>query len=65
MSDLESRIVDLELRFMKMERFAEELSRVVAEQGRTIDLLVSEGKELRTQVFASGQSIGDERPPHY
>jgi SlyX protein len=65
MSDLEARIVDLELRFMKMERFAEDLSRVVAEQGRTVDLLVAEGKELRAQLFASEQAVGDEKPPHY
>ncbi len=65
MSDLEARVVDLELRFMKVERFAEELSAVVAARGKTIDALVAEGKELRARLLASEDAIGDEKPPHY
>lgn len=65
MSDLDARVVDLELRFMKLERFTEELSDVIAAQGRTIEALVAEGKELRARLLASTGPLVDEKPPHY
>jgi len=66
MPDLESRIVDLELRFMTLQRFADELSEVVAEQGRAIDALVAANDELRARLSgASETGGGDEKPPHY
>lgn len=62
----EARIVDLELRFMKLERFTHELSDVVAEQRREIDALTLETKRLRERL-AEGESEGpsEDRPPHY
>jgi len=66
MAEPESRIVDLELRFMTLERFAHELSDVVAEQGRRIDALTLETKRLREQLSEDERdSPGSERPPHY
>ena len=77
MPDLESRTVDLELRFMKLERELAELSEVVASQQRTIDALRADALQRRardvdtgpTHVDASGPSreerLRDEKPPHY
>jgi len=68
MSELDSRVVDLELRFMKLERFAQELSDVVAEQRRQIDALTLETKRLRERLSEEGGEEGapsNERPPHY
>jgi SlyX protein len=66
MTEHEPRLVDLELRFMKLERFAHELSDVVAAQGRTIDMLTAETKRLRAQLSddEGGQPL-NEKPPHY
>jgi predicted mannosyl-3-phosphoglycerate phosphatase (HAD superfamily) len=54
MTEHDARLVDLELRFMKLERFTHELSDVVAEQGQKIDRLTLEG-----------EPPPDEKPPHY
>lgn len=65
-SALEARLVDLELRYMKLERFAHELSGVVAEQQRVIDALTAETKRLRDRVIDEGQAVAPaEKPPHY
>jgi SlyX protein len=62
----ESRLVDLELRFMKLERFAQDLSDVIADQGRKIDALTHETKRLREQLSQDdGEALPSERPPHY
>jgi uncharacterized coiled-coil protein SlyX len=66
MAELESRVVDLELRFMKLERFAQELSDVVADQRRQIDALTLETKRLRDRLSEEdGEGPSNERPPHY
>ena len=65
MEPLESRLVDLELRFMKLERYAQELSDVVAEQQRRIEALLSETKRLRERATQDEPAIGNEKPPHY
>ncbi len=71
---IESRVMDVELRFMKLERFTQELSDVVAEQGRAIDALRSETKRLRALVSeglegserdARQTEQPDDKPPHY
>lgn len=63
--ELEKRVVDLELRFMKLERYARELSDVVAGQQRTIDWLTVELKRLRERSSQDEASAGQEQPPHY
>jgi SlyX protein len=63
--ELEARIVDLELRFMRQEKLAEELNDVLVEHERTIDRLVAELRTLRQQVGALGEPMKDEPPPHY
>jgi uncharacterized coiled-coil protein SlyX len=62
----ESRIVDLELRFMKLERFTQELSEVVAEQRHLLDALTLETRRLRERLDADeGDGTSEEKPPHY
>lgn len=65
MSDIEARVVDLELRFMKLERFTTELSDVVADQRKTIEALVAETKRLRSRLAEDEEGAANERPPHY
>ena len=64
---MESRIVELEVRFMHQERLLEELSAVLLDQGRSLERLRVEVTALRARV-ASGpeeQAPDIERPPHY
>jgi SlyX protein len=61
----EARLVDLELRFMKLERFAQELSDVVADQQRRIEALTLETKHLRERAVQGEPAVGNDRPPHY
>jgi uncharacterized coiled-coil protein SlyX len=61
----DSRLVDLELRFMKLERFAQELSDVVAEQQRQIEALTLETRRLRERVLQEEPAASNDRPPHY
>ncbi len=67
MSNLEARAVDLELRFMKLQRELHDLSDVVAAQQRTIDALRREAEQRRER--AGSESAEDrpyeETPPHY
>jgi uncharacterized coiled-coil protein SlyX len=65
MESPESRLVDLEVRFMKLERFAQELSDVVAEQQRQIEALTLEAKQLRERVLQREPAAANDRPPHY
>lgn len=65
MDTLEQRMVDLELRFMKLERYAQELSDVVAEQQRRIEALTIETKRLRDRAAQEEPAAGNDRPPHY
>ena len=67
---LESRLIDLEARLAHHERMAGELSAVLFEQGRTIDLLTAQVRRLRERLaeLESGaeRSPQDDRPPpHY
>ncbi len=63
MSD--ERVTDLELRFMKLERFAHDLSQVVAAQQKLIDALVAEARVKRERETDEGSSVPNDRPPHY
>jgi uncharacterized coiled-coil protein SlyX len=66
MEPIEARVIDLELRFMRVERELAELSRIVAEQQRTIDALVLEARRRRErEAMAAEPAIADEPPPHY
>ncbi|MDZ5647916.1 SlyX family protein [Nitrospirillum sp. BR 11828] len=70
MDSVEQRLIDLETRIAHHERMAEELSQVVADQGRTIDMLTARMRRLvaRLQEAEAGwrPSPQDEKPPpHY
>jgi uncharacterized coiled-coil protein SlyX len=63
--DVPARVIDLELRFMKLERFANELSDAVAEQQKTIDTLTAQVRRLSERLSDSEENPRAERPPHY
>lgn len=62
---LEARLVDLELRFMTLERFVHDLSDAIASQQRTIEALTLEMRRLRERSADQDQEPGNEAPPHY
>jgi SlyX protein len=67
---LEARIVELESRLAHFERMAEDLSAVMAEQGRALDLVTLQCRRLVERVreleAGPGRSPQDEPPPpHY
>lgn len=67
---LERRVVELETRLAHHERMAEELSAVVAEQGRTIEVLTAQVRRLieRVREVEDGWERSpqdDKPPPHY
>jgi uncharacterized coiled-coil protein SlyX len=66
-SDLESRVQEMESRYMLLERYLDELSDVVAAQQQTIDGLLATVARLKPQLMnLEGQDPPvDERPPHY
>jgi uncharacterized coiled-coil protein SlyX len=59
------RVVDLELRFMKLEKFAQELSDTVAAQQRTIDALTLQVRRLSERAADGEEKPVAEVPPHY
>ncbi len=66
----EQRLIALESRLSHHERLAEELSEVVAQQARTIDLLKAQVRHLRERLSEvaegwSRSSQDDKPPPHY
>ena len=65
MESTETRLVDLELRFMKLERFTHELSDVVAAQQRQIEALTLETKRQRERAMQEEPAAPNDRPPHY
>jgi SlyX protein len=65
MESIEKRVVDLELRFMKLERYAQDLSDVVTDQQRLIEALMVETKRLRERAAQGEPAAGNDRPPHY
>jgi len=71
MSDpVESRLVELEIRLAHHERLAEDLSAVMAEQGRIIDRMAVQVRRLsdRLAELETGwpRSLQDDKPPpHY
>ena len=59
------RVVDLELRFMKLEKFVQELSDTVAAQQRTIDALTVQVRRLSERAADTEEKPVAEVPPHY
>jgi SlyX protein len=68
--EAERRLVALEMRLSHHEVMAEELSEVVAQQARTIDLLTAELRRLRGRMAEAEAALpaspqDDKPPPHY
>jgi SlyX protein len=64
---MESRIIELELRYTEQQRMLQELSEVVYAQQRTLDALTSELRILREKLPEPGlvDAAEREKPPHY
>lgn len=67
---LEQRLIELEIRIAHHERMTEELSAVITDQGRVIDLLTMQVRRLTERVrdAESGWDRSpqdDKPPPHY
>ncbi len=66
---IESRLTEVESRLAHHERLAEELSSVMAEQVRTIDILTLQVRQLTERLedieAERERSPADEKPPHY
>lgn len=68
MTDTDARLIDLETRLAHHERMAEDLSAVLFEQQRTIDILRAQVLHLRERIgsLESDRRQGDDKPPpHY
>ena len=64
--ELAKRLLDLEIRYAHLERWTDELSRVVAEQGQTIEAHRTEIRRLAERLLSAGvEERANERPPHY
>jgi SlyX protein len=64
---MESRLDELELRYIELQDLVQSLSEVVYGQQRELDLLRSELAVLKGKVAEPGvvEARGDEKPPHY
>jgi len=62
---MESRLVDLEVRYTHLERQVAELSEVVFEQQRTIDGLLRQLSATRADLAQLSEPVANEKPPHY
>ena len=58
-------LVELQLRFMKLERELTELSGIVAEQQRTIDALKVAARQWYRREADEQAAAPNEPPPHY
>lgn len=61
----EARLVDLELKYMEIQRTVEELSDVVAAQQRDLDRTVALLRRMQQRMIDLGQDVPNEPPPHY
>jgi SlyX protein len=63
---IEKRLVDLELRYMRAEKMMQDLSDVLVAQQKTIDRMGAELSALRERVpDEAGGALPIEPPPHY
>ena len=62
---MESRLIDLEVRYTHLERQVAELSEVVFAQQRAIDGLLRQLSSTKTEVAQLGAPATNDKPPHY
>lgn len=67
-ADIHARVVELETRYMEQQALLEDLSGVLYQQQRTIDVLQAEIKRLQQKLAAEPGLVDanvQEKPPHY
>ena len=62
---MESRLVDLEVRYTHLERQVAELSDVVFAQQRAIDSLLRQLSATKADIAQLSEPVANEKPPHY
>lgn len=62
---LESRIIDLEIKYSHQEDLLSELNDIVTKHEFTIDKLIKEVNELKLTSITGQSDGGQEKPPHY
>ena len=66
----EKKIIELEEKIAHLQNMLDDLNMVVFRQGKLIDKLNLETKELKTKLqdsndSQSNQTVNDDKPPHY
>jgi uncharacterized coiled-coil protein SlyX len=66
----EKKIIELEEKIEHLQNMLDDLNMVVFRQGKLIDKLNLETKELKTKLqdfndSQSNQTVNDDKPPHY
>jgi uncharacterized coiled-coil protein SlyX len=62
---MESRLVDLEVRYTHLERQVAELSEVVFAQQRAIDGLLRQLRSTNFELAQLSAPVTNDKPPHY
>jgi uncharacterized coiled-coil protein SlyX len=62
---MESRLIDLEVRYTHLERQVAELSEVVFAQQRAIDGLLRQLSSTKADLAQLSEPVTNEKPPHY
>jgi uncharacterized coiled-coil protein SlyX len=62
---MESRLVDLEVRYTHLERQVAELSEVVFAQQRAIDGLLRQLSSAKAELAQLTAPVTNDQPPHY
>ena len=62
---MESRLVDLEVRYTHLERQVAELSDVVFAQQQAIDSLLRQLNSTKADLAQLSEPLTNDRPPHY
>ena len=62
---MESRLVDLEVRYTHLERQVAELSDVVFAQQRAIDSLLRQLSSTKSDLAQLSEPLANDKPPHY
>lgn len=58
------KLIEVESQVATLQRTVDQLSEVIVEQGKLLDVLQRQVEHL-TQQLQAGEETTDERPPHY
>ena len=64
-TDLEKRLVELEIKYTHQEELLDQLNKIVAKQDHFIEKINKELNEIKLSSIQSQESVGNEKPPHY